>query len=244
MWAKFSLRRKILLLTMGGILLMGIAILVYLTTSVAATLRGELEKRGVTIANELAKRVQKPIIDGDELTLMELVNETKQISPDIAYVFILGPDNKPLAHTFEKFPNELINKNPLKKGQPYRIEIIKTEAGIVRDVAVPIIGGALGTVRLGLSEAVVRRTFMRTFFVILGITVVLLIAGGIVSFFVSRGITRPILHLTEAVNRISLGETDVPIEVKSKDEIGQLAEAFKRLQASLKVAIKYLEERK
>jgi len=241
MWAKFSLRRKILFLTMSGILLMGIAILVYLTTSVAATLRGELEKRGVTIANELAKRV---LIDGDELTLMELVNETKLISPDIAYVFILGPDNKPFAHTFEKFPNELINKNPLKKGQPYRIEIIETEAGIVRDVAVPIIGGALGTVRIGLSEVVVRRTFMRTFFVILGITVILLIAGGIVSFYVSRGITRPILHLTEAVNRISLGETDVPIEVKSKDEIGQLAEAFKRLQASLKVAIKYLEERK
>lgn len=50
--------------------------------------------------------------------------------------------------------------------------------------------------------------------------------------------------LTDAADRISVGELDVVIDVKSKDEIGALAEAISRMQDSLRFSIERLRRRK
>jgi len=60
---------------------------------------------------------------------------------------------------------------------------------------------------------------------------------------VVRAITRPIAHLSEVADRISLGEMDATINVDAKDEIGELGERFRRLQVSLKAAMDALEQR-
>jgi methyl-accepting chemotaxis protein len=60
---------------------------------------------------------------------------------------------------------------------------------------------------------------------------------------VVRAITRPIAHLSEVAERISLGEMDATINVETKDEIGELGERFRRLQVSLKAAMDALESR-
>jgi HAMP domain-containing protein len=50
--------------------------------------------------------------------------------------------------------------------------------------------------------------------------------------------------LSDAADRISLGNVDVEIkEIKSKDEIQDLTDAFSRMQASVRLAIKRLRER-
>lgn len=50
--------------------------------------------------------------------------------------------------------------------------------------------------------------------------------------------------LTDAADRISVGELDVVVDVKSKDEIGALAEAISRMQDSLRFSIERLRRRK
>jgi C4-dicarboxylate-specific signal transduction histidine kinase len=66
----------------------------------------------------------------------------------------------------------------------------------------------------------------------------------ITGFLVARGFTNPINQLTEVADRISLGELDAKIEVKRGDEIGELAEAIRRMQASLLAAIERLRSRR
>jgi HAMP domain-containing protein len=75
---------------------------------------------------------------------------------------------------------------------------------------------------------------------IVGIALLLTILFLIV---VVRAITRPIAHLSEVADRISLGEMDAEINVDTKDEIGELGERFRRLQVSLKAAMDALEKR-
>lgn len=58
---------------------------------------------------------------------------------------------------------------------------------------------------------------------------------------VVRAITRPIAHLREVADKISLGDMDAAIHVDTKDEIGELADSFRRLQVSLKEAMDALE---
>lgn len=60
----------------------------------------------------------------------------------------------------------------------------------------------------------------------------------------SRTITRPLTQLTQVADRISLGELDAKVEVRSKDEIGELAESIGRMQASLQAAIERLRIRR
>jgi two-component system sensor histidine kinase ChiS len=55
----------------------------------------------------------------------------------------------------------------------------------------------------------------------------------LLAVFVSNKITNPIIQLTHAAEEISRGNLERIIDIKTKDETGQLAGAFKRMQASL-----------
>jgi len=76
--------------------------------------------------------------------------------------------------------------------------------------------------------------------------VAILLLSTLISMFMAvmlgKSITRPVLLLVDAANRMSLGDLDVEIKVNAKDEIGILAEAISRLQTSLMIAIKRLKK--
>jgi len=50
----------------------------------------------------------------------------------------------------------------------------------------------------------------------------------------SRSITKPVSELRDVADKISKGEMDVKIDIKSKDEIGDLAESFGRMVAAVR----------
>ena len=62
----------------------------------------------------------------------------------------------------------------------------------------------------------------------------MMVLAFILSFLGSRQITGPLRNLTDAVNEVKEGNYDVPIEATSRDEVGILAESFKKLLAQLK----------
>ena len=64
------------------------------------------------------------------------------------------------------------------------------------------------------------------------------------ALFISATITRPMTHLAEVADRMSLGELDVDIDVSGNNEIGQLAESLRRMQSSLRSAIERLRQRR
>jgi len=61
---------------------------------------------------------------------------------------------------------------------------------------------------------------------------------------IAASITRPISHLVEVADRISLGELDAEIDVAGTNEVGQLAESLRRMQTSLRSAIERLRTRR
>lgn len=56
----------------------------------------------------------------------------------------------------------------------------------------------------------------------------------VASIFISRGLARPVRELKAAMEVIGQGHLDHPIPVRSKDEIGELAQAFARMTENLK----------
>ena len=71
----------------------------------------------------------------------------------------------------------------------------------------------------------------------------LVVIGLIVTLYGNNLVTK-IRHLTNVADRISVGELDAEIKIKSKDEIGSLADAITRMQDSLRLSIERLRKRR
>ena len=101
----------------------------------------------------------------------------------------------------------------------------------------------LGVLDLEMSMAPLEaavRTVQRQF---LWATLALsLIIGLVVAVFIRRVIQRPISKLYEATRRIADGDLDTRIEVRGRDELARLAEAFNRMAADLGAARREVTE--
>jgi len=70
---------------------------------------------------------------------------------------------------------------------------------------------------------------------ILLMTVITILIVMVVSYFFASTLTSPIKRLTSVADRVSMGDMeDTDIDIESEDEIGELAESFKRMIVSVK----------
>ncbi|MFB2734492.1 methyl-accepting chemotaxis protein [Shewanella mangrovisoli] len=71
------------------------------------------------------------------------------------------------------------------------------------------------------------------------IGVIAFLIGTAIAWFIAKSITRPIAETTDALNDIAEGEGDLTrrIEVKSKDEMAQLAQAFNRFAEKIHATV-------
>jgi predicted Zn finger-like uncharacterized protein len=90
------------------------------------------------------------------------------------------------------------------------------------------------------ANALILRAKMITI-AILGATLLLI---GLIVFIYGHRLTSKIRSLTEVADRISVGELGMEIETKSRDEIGELAEAIARMQDSIRLSIERLRRRR
>ncbi|SNB44788.1 methyl-accepting chemotaxis protein [Geobacter sp. DSM 9736] len=61
-----------------------------------------------------------------------------------------------------------------------------------------------------------------------------LLIGIVISYFITRSITRPVGALAAAADRMAIGDVSVDVAVESKDEIGNLAHSFKNMVENIK----------
>lgn len=71
---------------------------------------------------------------------------------------------------------------------------------------------------------------------------VVIVLALLVGAIVSAGITRPIRRLVEAANAMRVGNFDFPLQIRSRDELGNLASRFEEMRAAQRVEIQRLEE--
>lgn len=65
----------------------------------------------------------------------------------------------------------------------------------------------------------------------------------IISLIQWRYVSKPLVSLEQAANRISMGELDQAVVAGTEDEVGSLAKAFERMRVSLVAAMKSMEDK-
>ena len=229
MWPKDFRKRLILTITVivmvSGLIISQIVIHRYSTTlfQMAAA-------QGENIAHNLALDAADKILINDLVSLQNLLDDRVKSNPKIAYLFVVR-DNRILTHTFpEGVPIELINANtPINNHQGHLKKIISNTNERFMDFAWPIFEGKAGVLRLGLSEKPFRRQISQLWLRMSVIAFIILIFALVVAHLLVKHITRPLVQLTEQVEKIDEGHLDVTIEINNHDEIGRLGASFKQM---------------
>jgi methyl-accepting chemotaxis protein len=74
--------------------------------------------------------------------------------------------------------------------------------------------------------------------------IVTIVIVTIIALSSARAIVTPVMKLTDVAERMSLGDLNMQINIPSKDEIGLLAQAIKRMQTSLRLAMERLRKKR
>ncbi len=81
-----------------------------------------------------------------------------------------------------------------------------------------------------------------TRFILTVITALALIAGVVLAFFLARALSRPILILNKAAQRVASGEHGVKIDIRTNDEVQELGNAFNRMVTSIDSMVENLNK--
>jgi len=198
-----------------------------------------------------------PILNGDKIVgvitnVMSLDDLSKHIvtweGEDTGSAFLVDENGKVLAHKTEQYVRKQkdLRNHPLivayKNGQrgsvPFTNPEGKSILGHVRGTA---LGWILAIQQEEKEASYILGQLISYAYLLLGVTVVFVF---IIAWFSGRALSRPIIKLTDAADRISVGELDVEIDTQRKDEIGDLAEAIALMQDSIRLSIERLRQRR
>ncbi|MCM3743781.1 methyl-accepting chemotaxis protein [Sporosarcina luteola] len=88
------------------------------------------------------------------------------------------------------------------------------------------------------TEATIERKVKSTGIFILGVLGLVTILSMIISYLISKIITRPVGKMTDALKMLAQGDFAAePLVIKNRDEIGEMATAFNEMKADLRTII-------
>ena len=213
-------------------------------------LAADFSSKGEAIARSLASAAEQSL---GSLTTLQAGIDTNKIIAGVAYIYVQDTDGSVLAHTFSPaFPAGLEKINALDPARlsasnPLQINPAldwSWSAGRIRaiDVAAPVSGGALGVVHVGMDRGEIERQVrgLQGRMALWG-ALVALFAIGLGALIAAVVVIRPVRALIGATQVIAeTGDLTQPIEIRSGDELGQLAASFSRMVTRLREALNKL----
>ena len=103
-------------------------------------------------------------------------------------------------------------------------------------------GNTLGVVRFALPLSEVQLRIQLIYRVVLLGAIVAVVIAFTVAYFLSRSITFPISRMQEVARRIAKGDFSEKVNIKSKDELGELAKSLNIMAAELQQKMENLKQ--
>jgi len=214
------------------------------------TLIGKTSKKPALVLAVPIKRNGQ--IVGVLASAMTTVAISKQVANwrkgETGFAFLIDETGKVVAHQVRKYVTAQVsfNSNPLIaefRRSPVQSAISFTDSEGVNQQGVAKrnkMGWILAVQQAEEEVFAAHKRSEKIALFLLVMTLILIIA---IALLLARSLVSPIKELTGITTRMSMGELDINFNIKSKDEIGQLAGAIKLLQTSLNMAMQRLRQK-
>lgn len=232
MMPRLSVYYRILAMALFVIALLSFATGLIVWDSLDDIVSQQLQKRGTEIAAHVALASGNYILMEDLYNLYELAAQTAASNEDVRYILIIDSNKRLLAHTFHGgLPKGLLDDMPDFAQQ--KISIFNSDEGLIHDIVVPIENGAVGYVRVGMTEEYTRNSINQHGRDVLLTVLVVCVLAVFLSSRISAIITKPIRNLAEVAESITRGNLEIRANIRDTGEVGKLAIAFNEMAASL-----------
>jgi HAMP domain-containing protein len=105
-------------------------------------------------------------------------------------------------------------------------------------------GNTIGTVIYAMSQQAVSSRVQATVLTTLLASALPVVLAVLIAGLLAQSITRNVIRLVRAADRISLGNLDNPVSVRTNDELNDLGEALERMRVSLHESLERLRKRR
>ena len=244
-----NLRVKISIYILIGAVVFSCVIIFVTSQFLRKTLTESLLTQGQIVAGSISELAAVKLIEDDMIGLKQ-VTEKFRFTLSNEYIIIVDADYNILTDTYNgNIPIELKSATVYQgfesaEASEYTQQVITLGDVEVYDMVLPIEEGALGFIRVGLRKAFVDDQIQETLLYIGVIIAIGTMAAILIALMViTVQITRPVLHLANAAQEISLGNFNTPINLNIKNELNILASAIDRMRESLKTSLDRLRTR-
>ncbi len=209
----------------------------------------ENESKAVAIARSIANSSTELLLGRDAATVQAVIDQYLEIK-NVAYVFVQDRSGDVVSHTLTpRVPEELLRLQPVStelRLPRHDIDVRKLHVpalGRVLDVSHPILGGLAGTVHVGMDLDSINSFIWREILFQHGMFILFFVLGIGVAYILMSSISRPLTQLTDYARRVADHDFSAPLNVRSKDEIGDLAVTMQRMARQLNEMISGLHGR-
>lgn len=202
----------------------------YNTINEQTRLNADLTKLARVTTQRLSNHLIEPMWDLDR----ELVNttlEAEMLEDNIHAIVVWDEDKSTIFAARERAANGL----PTASNGAVTGDLIKAQVGVSNGTK------EIGQVAVFVSKEQLNRQLQAsTLANLITLLAMIMVMAVVISIVMNQVIIGPITRLAKHADDISHGDLKQNIVAESNDEIGQLAEAFHRMQNSLRVAFKRL----
>lgn len=243
---QLSIYYKINGIIIGMLLLLSIIIGAIMIKTTAHLLDQQIEQRGAEVATYIAALSSNDIVLDDHYALFDRITKTKNNREDVRYILVTDSAGGILANTFAgdlpkglpmALPNKAAESSFLyansEDHNDYLVMKMNSNEGPIREIIVPIENGAIGFVRVGMSENSTQQLLKNKLAEFFITTFLVCLLAAIGATYLAYVIIYPLHNLTLAAKQIQLGNLSVQAKVKSQDEVGHLATVFNEMVNSL-----------
>lgn len=256
---EWGIKSRVLFLTLVPTIIISLLLSAYFTSTRIQDLEKALRDRGYAIALQLAPASEYGVFSGNAHTLQRLANDALS-EPEVRSVSIFNKDGRLLAHAGHEHqtPTNILSVSDQSHGITMADtgnSLLFTVPVTIRDVIIEDYAyvdspfdqvenhdNVLGWISIELGR---MTTTIRQYQVLFACSVIVLIGlgiSGIFAFRMGRDVTRPILQMAAAVEKIKNGNFDTRVYTNARSELRHLEAGINTMATSLKAAHEEMQQ--
>ena len=127
-----------------------------------------LEQKALGTTEMLADSIEESASNGDTPSILNHLDQAREIYPEIFYALVRDPDGRVMASTFRKgIPSDILDASASGCPPDCGIRIYKNSEGTIYEASAAISAGDIGTVQVGFTDdnvsqrRIIRRSILK-----------------------------------------------------------------------------------